>query len=88
MPSDPWISINEKPPSANTPVLICAHDGTIDVAILEYVNWDHGPTSASWDVVGVEGYEWEITWKDDRKPWQGVTHWMPCPSLPQKEIPT
>lgn len=75
-----WVPMAERLPPTNTPILVCAYEGTITAAEFEHEperNW------VWWEGVGFSGSDWEWEWNDgDEHPWRGVTHWMPLPAPP------
>lgn len=64
-----WISVKYKLPAENIEVLACDN---YDIRIAEY------------GIGYVENVERQGWWIDQNFDWDEVTHWMPLPSLPEK----
>ena len=78
-----WVPMAERLPPTNTPILICASDGTVCAA-----EFEHEPARdwIWWNGAGFSGYEWDWNWECVSQPWKGVTHWMPLPEAPNVVI--
>lgn len=72
-----WISVEDKPIPAKTPVLVATKDGTVTVCAVEY--WASGPnrTGQFLQSVGFGGYEWEYDFT-----YEEITHWHELPKPP------
>lgn len=75
-----WVPMAERLPPTNTPILICASDGTVCAA-----EFEHEPARSWvwWNGAGFGGHEWDWNWEMVSEPWRGVTHWMPLPKPPK-----
>jgi hypothetical protein len=74
-----WVSMEERLPPTQTPILICTHDGRVTAAEFEHhqrMGW------VGWSPVAFTGYDVDGEWDVDGLPWEGVTHWMPLPAPP------
>ena len=78
-----WVPMAKRLPPTNTPILICASDGTVCAA-----EFEHEPARdwIWWNGAGFSGYEWDWDWECVSQPWKGVTHWMPLPGAPNVEF--
>jgi hypothetical protein len=77
-----WVPMAERLPPTNTPVLVCAYDGTVTAA-----KFEHEPAKDFlwWHGAGFGGHEWEWNWDaSSARPWRGVTYWMPMPAPQEK----
>lgn len=72
-----WVPMAERLPPTDTPILVCAYNGTVTAAVFERA------PRMRWSGAGFSGHEWEWDWDNsDVRPWCGVTHWMPLPAGP------
>lgn len=75
-----WINIKEKKPEHRQKVLIS--DGEIVTAAEADLKFNaHSDGSIWWDGCEFSGYEWEWDFGE-----RFVTHWMPLPESPNKQI--
>ena len=74
-----WISVKERLPDDNTPVLICFREGRFEVGGLfwAYPSFEDSYTAFQyWDSFNNDGQDWE---------WNDITHWMPLPNTPKEK---
>ena len=74
-----WIKVEDKRPKSETPVLI-VYKGTIRVGKIRWEYPTHEDTYHAfsyWDDPFDDGQDWE---------WPDVTHWMPLPEPPDRQI--
>ena len=78
-----WVPMAKRLPPTNTPILICASDGTVCSA-----EFEHEPERdwIWWNGAGFSGDEWDWNWECVSQPWKGVTHWMPLPEAPNVQV--
>ena len=75
-----WVSVDERLPADETPVLIVLRGGiTIGELRWERPSWEETYQAFRyWDDPHNDGQDWQ---------WHDITHWMPLPEVPKEPGP-
>ena len=75
-----WISVDEKLPEIDKPVLFCIETGAKKVGAYTLVRYAPNSYAAQ-----LERYEWEVNSEEGYET-ESVTHWQPLPAAPAQTV--